>query len=134
MKDKRQRLQAEFTVLKLLVAGLHQAGVPLLAGTDDMVPCQLPGSSLQDEFELLFSAGLTPREVLETATVNAARFLDKPEVSGSIEVGKTADLVLLNANPLDDVDNAFRQEGLMLRGTWYSEAWLQAQLVKAGAP
>jgi hypothetical protein len=128
------RLQREFEVMKATVAGLQRAGVPLLVGSDDLVPCQLPGISIKDEFELLAGAGLTPLAVLTAATVNGAHFLDKSEVSGTVETGKVADLVLLEANPLDDVDNTFRQAGVMLRGAWYPESLLQARLISAGVP
>jgi len=122
------RLRAQFSVMQKIAKSLQDAGVPLLAGTDDLVPCQLPGFSMQDEFEQLSTAGLTPREILQSATVNAARFLNRPDVSGVIQVGNTADLVLLNANPLVDVDNVFRQEGVMLRGQWYTESELMQRL------
>ena len=123
------RLEAQYRVMMALVAGLRRAGVPLLAGTDDLVPCQLPGYSLQDEFEQLAAAGLSPREVLETATVNAARFLDRPGNTGLVNIGAPADLVLLTADPLDDVDNAFRREGVMAKGVWYSESELRGRLL-----
>lgn len=83
---------------------------------------------MKDEFEQLSEAGLTPFEVLQAATSNAARFLGTTGDTGTIAPGKTANLVLLNANPLDDVDNVFRQEGVMLRGRWFPEAELQSEL------
>ena len=67
-------LRAQYSIMRRLVAGLRDAGVPLLAGTDPFVPCVVPGFSMQDELEQLNSAGLTPYQVLETATSNAARF------------------------------------------------------------
>lgn len=122
------KMRAQYSLMQRLIRGLRDAGVPLLAGTDDMVPCQLPGFSMKDELEQLVEAGLTPFEALQTATSNPARFLSAIVDSGTVAPGKIADLVLLDANPLDDVDNVFRQDGVMLRGHWFPEAELQAEL------
>ncbi len=124
------RLRAQYALLQRLVRGLRDAGVPLLAGTDPMVPSQLPGYSMQDELEQLTAAGLTPFEALRSATSNPARFLGTAADAGTVAPGKLADLVLLDANPLDDVDNAFRQDGVMLRGRWFPEAELRAELAQ----
>jgi imidazolonepropionase-like amidohydrolase len=86
---------------------------------------------MKDELEQLYEAGLTPYEVLQTATSNAARFLGTSEETGIVATGKIADLVLLDANPLVDVDNIFRQEGVMLRGHWFPEDDLQTKLAEA---
>ena len=83
---------------------------------------------MRDEFEQLYEAGLTPFEALQAATFNAARFLATTADGGTVATGKIADLVLLDANPLDDVDNVFRQDGVMLGGHWFPEAELQAKL------
>jgi imidazolonepropionase-like amidohydrolase len=120
--------QAEYRVMEALVRGLRDAGVPLLVGTDAMAPMQLPGFSMRDEMEAMQAAGLTPAEVLKAATYNAARYLKKDAVSGQVAPGMAADLVLLDANPLDDTSNAFRQDGVMLHGTWHPEAELQREL------
>ncbi len=122
-------LRAQYSILQKLVAGLHNAGVPLLSGTDPFVPCVIPGFSMKAEMEQLYEAGLTPYEVLQTATSDAARFLGNSENAGTVANGKIADLVLLNADPLVDVDNFFRQEGVMLHGHWFSEDELQKKLI-----
>jgi Amidohydrolase family len=124
-------LRAQYSIMQRLVRGLRDAGVPLLAGTDPFVPCVIPGFALKEELEQLYEAGLSPFEVLQTATTNAARFLGTAADSGTITSGKIADLVLLDANPLDDVDNNFRQSGVMLRGRWFSEDELQTELSKS---
>jgi imidazolonepropionase-like amidohydrolase len=113
--------------MERLVRGLRDAGVPLLVGTDDMAPMQLPGFSLRDEMIDLEEAGLTPAEVLRAATYNAALFL-KESNGGEIRSGAIADLVLLEANPLEDVSNVFQQAGVMLHGRWLPGAELQAAL------
>jgi hypothetical protein len=97
--------------------------------------CTLSNSGLsdEDEFEQLYGAGLTPFEALQAATSNAARFLGTTAATAIVSRGKAADLVLLDANPLDDVDNVFRQDGVMLRGRWFPfpEAELEPALSKA---
>ena len=123
-------LNAQYSIMRRLVRGLRDAGVPLLAGTDDMVPVQLPGYSMRNELEQLNEAGLTPFEALQAATSNPARFLGSTDNAGTVVAGKTADLVLLDANPLDDINNAFRQDGVMLRGRWFPEAVLQRALTQ----
>ncbi len=127
------KFRAQYSIMQKLVRGLRDAGVPLLVGTDPFVPCQIPGFSMKDEFEQMYAAGLTPYQVLEAATFNSARFLGIGDQSGTIAVGKRADLVLVDANPLEDVDNVFRQDGLMLHERWFTENELQAQLSEIAA-
>ncbi len=83
----------------------HKAGVTLLAGTDVGVPFQVPGISLHVELERLVEAGLTPLEALQTATINPVRVLGMADSLGTVEPAKLADLVLLDANPLDNIRN-----------------------------
>jgi Amidohydrolase family len=122
------RFRAQYAVMQKLVRGLRDAGVPLLVGTDDMVPMQLPGLSMRDEMLQLEEAGLTPFEVLQAATFTSAQFLEHSSSVGAIKPGYVADLVLLEANPLEDVGNIFRQGGVMLQGHWFTEADLQRAL------
>ena len=84
-----------------IVRHLFQAGVPLIAGTDTFGFTGIaPGISLQKELQILREAGLSPYDVLKTATVNPAVFLNKDHEFGQIVVGQQADLVLLDGNPL----------------------------------
>jgi imidazolonepropionase-like amidohydrolase len=122
------RFRAEYALMQRLVRGLRDARVPLLIGSDDMVPLQLPGFSVQDEMKQMQEAGLTPYEVLEAATASAGRFFGPNSKVGVIVPGSMADLVLLDANPLLDTANAFRQDGVMLRGRWFTEGELQRRL------
>ena len=96
---------------------MRRAGVEFLAGTD-MGPSTpvVPGAGLHDELELLVQAGLTPMEALQSATRNPARFLGKFADMGTIEPGKLADLVLLDANPLEDIRNTRKIRLVVLRG------------------
>jgi imidazolonepropionase-like amidohydrolase len=114
---------AEFELRKALLAksiqfvGIMQAaGVRIMAGTDSAAPYVFPGSSLHDELALLVQAGLTPMQALQAATKNPAEFLGKLETQGTIEQGKFADLLLLDANPLDDVHNTQKIRAVILRG------------------
>lgn len=98
--EKNYRSQAS------LLSFLHQKGVALLAGSDfGGMPFVYPGIGLHQELELLVDAGLSPAEALATATINPARFLDRHDQTGSIETGRIADIILLNANPLDAISN-----------------------------
>ena len=98
-----------------LVLALHRAGAGLLAGTD----VQPVGFGLHGELELFVRAGLSPYEALKTATVNPALFLEW-EDAGTIAVGKRADLVLLEGDPLRDIRNTRRIAGIMVHGRWIS--------------
>lgn len=107
---------------------LHDAGVPLLAGTDAPMPNLWPGSSLHDELGLLVEAGLTPAEALRAATLAPARFLGAEGDIGTIAIGKRADLVLLEENPLADIAAMRRIRAVALRGRWLDRAALDALL------
>jgi imidazolonepropionase-like amidohydrolase len=99
-----------------LVGMMHRAGVEFLAGTDVENPYCFPGFSLHDELALLVQAGLSPMEALQSATLNPARFLGKQKELGTVEKGKIADLVLLEANPLEDIRNTTKINSVVLNG------------------
>jgi hypothetical protein len=107
-----------------LTGAAHAAGVPILVGTDTA----LGGFRYHDELEHLVRAGLTPAEVLRAATLDAARYLRLEHVSGSIEPGKHADLVLLEANPLSDVRNTRRIRAVTIGGRMYDRVRLDQLL------
>ncbi|HJZ64562.1 MAG TPA: amidohydrolase family protein [Candidatus Acidoferrum sp.] len=99
------------------ITGQMQKGsVKILAGTDTAAPFVFPGFSLHEELALLMQAGLTPTQALEAATRNPAEFLGRLDSQGTIAVGKNADLVLLDANPLDDIHNTRKINAVILRG------------------
>lgn len=117
-----------------VVQGLHRAGVPFLAGTDTPSGVFVfPGFSLHDELKLFVQAGFTPREALETATLNPAVFLGRERELGTVEVGKSADLLLLDANPLDDIRNTRRIAGVVLQGRYFARGELDVLLQQAEA-
>jgi imidazolonepropionase-like amidohydrolase len=99
-----------------IVGMMHKAGVPFLSGTDVGNPYCFPGFSLHDELALLVRAGLTPMEALQAATLNPARFLGREKDLGTVEKGKMADLVLLEASPLEDISNTQKINAVVLNG------------------
>lgn len=122
-----------FQQLVALVGEMHRAGVGILAGTDGVFRSVIPGFSLHDELELLVRAGLSPLEALQTATRNPAKFLGKLDSSGTIEKGKVADLVLLDADPLQNIRNTQKIHAIVVGGKLISQSGLQAMLVKVEA-
>jgi imidazolonepropionase-like amidohydrolase len=116
-----------------LVGAMHRAGVGFLAGTDTGALDCLAGFALHDELELLVNAGLTPMEALQTATRNPAHYLGRQNDLGTIERGKVADLVLLDANPLEDIRNTTKIDAVVLGGRLLTRADLRAQLAAVEA-
>ncbi len=114
-----------------MVKEMNQAGIPLMVGTDLMVPGILPGFSVHEEMAIWQEAGISPAEVLRSATSVPAQFLGCGDQLGSITVGKTASMVFLRENPLEDVRNAQQIEGLFLRGQYYSRKDLDRLLEEA---
>jgi imidazolonepropionase-like amidohydrolase len=111
-----------------MVRALHDAGAGILLGTDAAQAYHLPGFSVHEELELLVEAGLSPYEAIEAGTSNAAKAMGKQAEFGTVEVGKRADLILLESNPLNDVSSLQRRSGVMLRGRWLAQAQLQSML------
>ncbi len=109
----------------------HQTGVKILAGTDTPDSFVFAGSGLHDELALYHQAGLTPLEAIQTATINPAIFAGIASETGSVAVGKTADLVLLNSDPLLDLATMRHPEAVILAGHWYPKASLQQLLLFA---
>jgi imidazolonepropionase-like amidohydrolase len=102
---------------ELEVVGLmNRAGVKLLAGTDAPNPYCFPGFGLHDELGFMVQAGLTPLEALQTATINPAEFLGLSKILGTVEKGRIADLVLLDANPLENIANTKRIAAVVSSG------------------
>src|SRR5277367_623966 len=99
-----------------IVGKMNAAGVPIMAGTDTTAPYVFPGSSLHEELALLVTAGLTPMQALQAATKRPAELLGRLQTQGTVEQGKTADLLLLDASPLDDIHNSTKIGAVILRG------------------
>ena len=99
-----------------IVGDMYRSGVQILAGTDMPSPYTIPGFSLHEELELLVKSGLPPIEALRTATINPALFLGKEKAWGTVEEGKVADLVILDANPLEDISNTRKIHTVIANG------------------
>jgi imidazolonepropionase-like amidohydrolase len=110
------------TTTRTLVGTLHRLGVPILAGTDAMDGDVLPGLALHQELEMMVSSGLDPLEALQSATRDAALYLGEGRTRGTIEQGKVADLVLLDADPLEDITNTRRIRAVIAGGKLLSAA------------
>ncbi len=115
------------------VRDMKRAGVTILAGTDAGNAYIYPGFSLHDELALFVNAGLTPAEALRTATIDAARVLHLADSSGSVTVGKRADLLLLDADPLAEIGNTKRIAAVIADGRLYDRAALDALLGRVEA-
>jgi imidazolonepropionase-like amidohydrolase len=111
-----------------LIAAFAKQGVPIVAGTDSLVPGVVPGFSLHDELAALAKAGLSNRQVLESATRLPAEWLGTIDDRGVVAVGKRADLLLLEGNPLQDIKNTRRIAGVIVDGTFYSRNELKYRL------
>jgi len=111
-----------------MVKGIHDAGGKIMAGSDTPELFLLYGFTLRRELKDLVDAGLTPYAALESATRIPAEFLNALGEAGVIGRGKSADLVLLESNPLEDILNTEKRAGVMARGRWMPEAELKKTL------
>jgi imidazolonepropionase-like amidohydrolase len=111
-----------------ILAALHSGGAHLLLGTDAVKPGTLPGSSLHEELENFVASGMTPYEAIGAGTRDAAIFLHQENEFGVVAIGRRADLLLLDANPLEDVKNVSRRVGVMVNSHWLTEEELKQRL------
>ena len=125
--EDAELMQRLYPVLIKVVGQLHRSRVMLLAGTD-VAATRVPGFSLHDELSLLVKAGLTPLEAIQAATLNPAIMLQKSADFGVVEPGKIADLVLLDANPLDNIENTKRISAVVLKGKLFTRNDLDSLL------
>jgi imidazolonepropionase-like amidohydrolase len=116
-----------------LIKALHAAGAGLLLGSDAPQIYNVPGFSIHRELESLVASGLTPYQALETGTRNVASFLGTQRQTGTIEKGKRADLVLLDADPLADIRNTTRRSGVMVGGRWLPRQEIERRLGEVAA-
>jgi imidazolonepropionase-like amidohydrolase len=124
---RRKFLDKELEVVQML----HKAGVPFLAGTDTPPGVYIfPGFSLHEELQRFVAAGFTPLEALQTATINPARFFGMEDQLGTVAMGKMADLVLLDANPLADIGNTQKIAAVIVNGRYFSRDDVQKILQK----
>jgi len=125
LATRRRFVEKELEV----VNAMHRAGIPFLAGTDTPPGVYVfPGFSLHEELQRFVAAGFSPMEALQTATLNPARFLGMEDRLGTVEEGKMADVVLLEANPLDDIRNTQKIAGVIVNGRYLSRTDLDKML------
>jgi len=130
LRDPLTLRQEYFAENLQMVGAMHRAGVPFMAGTDTAPGIYImPGFSLHDELANFVEAGFTPMESLQTATSNPARFLGMEANLGSVEIGKVADMVLLSANPLEDIRNTRKISMVIANGQFLDRAALNQLLM-----
>jgi imidazolonepropionase-like amidohydrolase len=116
-----------------LIRGLHDAGAGLLLGADAPQVFNVPGFAAHHELAMLVASGLTPFQALATGTTNAARYFGAEGEVGTVEAGKRADLLLLDANPLQNIGNVAKRAGVMVAGRWLPESEIQQRLDQIAA-
>ncbi len=114
-----------------LVRRMQVAGVPFMAGTDLGTAHIYPGHRLHDELALQVEAGFTPLQAVQVATRNPAQFLGLLNSRGTVEAGKLADLVLLDANPLENIRNTQKIQAVFINGRLLDRAKLDKLLGQA---
>ncbi|MGV3601528.1 MAG: amidohydrolase family protein [Dyadobacter fermentans] len=128
-KFNRERAEAFVKIRRKLILACQQGGVQLMLGCDAPQVLNVPGFATHHELKYLVDAGLTPYEALKTGTVNVASYLNKKD-SGSIKAGNVSDLVLLAANPLENIGNTKTIEGVMIGTRWLPKSFLDSELKK----
>jgi imidazolonepropionase-like amidohydrolase len=123
-------VRKKFVQMELdMTLAMFRAGVPFMAGTDTAAGVHIfPGFSLHQELVLFQQAGLTPMQALQTATLNPAKFMGRTADLGTVEKGKLADLVLLDANPLENIANTQKIRGVVLDGRYFDRPALDRML------
>lgn len=122
--QKGEQMATVFRSMVATVRVLHQAGVPIVAGTDQTVP----GFSLDREIELHVQAGFTPMEAIQSATLVAARAMGMDKDSGTIEPGKRADVIVVDGNPLENISDIRKVSTVFAGGRMYQPAALWASV------
>ena len=126
-----QAERAKLLVLRRrLIKALHDAGVPFALGSDAPQFWNVPGFSAHRELRSLVDAGLTPYQALRTGTANVGVYFKTESTTGTIATGKRADLLLLDANPLQNIDNTWKIAGVMVNGRWMSRAEIDKRLAR----
>lgn len=134
MTDEEWNILGRLYLKNLEIAGdMKKRGIRFLAGSDVNTPFIYPGFSLHKELELFVQTGFTPLEALQTATINPAVFFRMEDSLGTVNEGKYADLIILNANPLDDIANTQRIDAVIVRGKYYGRKDLDSLLESVAA-
>ena len=125
----RQIIDSRMRILK----ALHEGGVPILMGTDAPQQFSVPGFSIHRELQVMAAAGMSPYEIIKSGTVNVGEYFKGHDDFGTVEVGKRADLLLVNANPLENIASVADRAGVMVRGAWLPEERIQERLAEIAA-
>ncbi len=133
-EEALKAMRDSLPVQQRLLRDMLDVGAPIMAGTDTPALGAIAGDALHRELELIAAAAGSNFEALRTATVVPAQYFEAQDKRGTVEVGKQADLVLLEADPLDSVSNTRKVAGIVLRGQWYAAADLKARLARASEP
>ncbi|HUF27060.1 MAG TPA: amidohydrolase family protein [Gemmatimonadaceae bacterium] len=129
LERNRQVIQIRNQLLK----AMSDSGVPILFGTDAPQVFSVPGFSIHREMRTMAAAGMTPWQILVSGTRAVAEHFGTPTEFGTVEAGRRADLILVDANPLADVGNVARRSGVMVRGLWLPESEIQSRLERLAA-
>jgi imidazolonepropionase-like amidohydrolase len=134
-EDRAKLRDAYVDFQRPLIKAMHDkgGGDRLLAGSDALMAGLVAGFSLHGELQELVDVGLTPFEALQTATVNPAAYLGESALRGTIELGKETDLLLIDANPIEDVAAASKIAGVLMRGRWISAKEIRRRMEKIAA-
>lgn len=124
----RAQREEYIALRRRFIKALSDAGVPFLLGSDAPQLWNVPGFSAHRELGALVAAGLTPYQAIRTGTVAVAKFLGEEGQSGVVRQGARADLILLDANPLQDVANTLRINGVVVNGRWIGPAEREQRL------
>ena len=127
----KQGLAELYQLQMQIVSDMHEAGIPMLAGTDFGNPYVIPGQTLHDELQAFVDAGLSPLSALQTATLNPARFMERTDEFGAVAPGKVADLIVLRGNPLVDIGHVSDVEAVVLNGRLFERQSLEEMKQKA---
>jgi len=130
----REQRQEFIALRRRLIKRLYDAGVPFLLGSDAPQLWNVPGFSAHRELGALVAAGLSPYQALRTGTVDVAKFMGEEGRAGVVRVGARADLMLLDANPLDAIANSLRINGVVVNGRWIGPAERQRMLDALASP
>ncbi len=127
LRDDFENFQRPFTKV------FHDKGGQLMTGTDSLLPRLVPGFALHQELQELVHVGLTPYEALRTSTTVPYEYLGKSKDSGTIEVGKRTDLILVEGNPLEDISATAKIAGVMMRGRWIDRQEINRRMQQIAA-
>ncbi len=127
-ESERKQSLKEAKWRRKLLAEMNKQEVRILMGTDAPQLFSVPGYSIHRELPHMVAAGMSPYEILESGTVNVGEYFSNEDTFGTIAEGERADLVLLEANPLEDIDHLKMRAGVMVQGRWYSQQMIEKKL------